>query len=240
MQHQREWGTLFKIGAIAAMVASLLFRRNIGAEVSLFIGTEAIPVTIQNWYAMLQERPFIALSLLSFFDLVNYFLVAVILVALAALVHKANKGIAVLALSSGLIGVALNLSSNISLTLLSLSQQYASAVSEVQKAELLDAGQSILAGNNPLAEYPATGVLVSLLLIAAAVFMLSLLMLQTHRATAIIGLIASGCDLLYCVVFPLTLIAPVYLLLAVAGFFWMVWHFLIALKLLKSGKNTVE
>ncbi len=38
------------------------------------------------------------------------------------------------------------------------------------------------------------------------------MLLPSHRGTAILGLLASGCDLAYCLVFPLTPIAPVYLL----------------------------
>ena len=38
------WRTLYKIGGIAALLAAVLFRRNIGAEVSLFTGVEAIPI----------------------------------------------------------------------------------------------------------------------------------------------------------------------------------------------------
>ena len=37
------WRTLFRAGGIAALLAATLFRSNIGAEVSLFTGVEAIP-----------------------------------------------------------------------------------------------------------------------------------------------------------------------------------------------------
>ena len=35
--------SIYRIGGIAALLAAILFRRNIGAEVSLFTGVEAIP-----------------------------------------------------------------------------------------------------------------------------------------------------------------------------------------------------
>ncbi len=75
---------------------------------------------------------------------------------------------------------------------------------------------------------PGTGALVSLLLVALAGLLFSLVLLPSHRATAVLGLLASGCDLAYCLVFPLTPVAPVYPLLAAAGLFWMLWHLLVA------------
>ena len=233
MKAQSEWAFLYRIGGFAASLASLLFRRNIGAEVSLFISEASIPTSTTAWFTLLQENPLIAFSLLAGFDLANYVLVGIIILALAAALWENNKAVTLLALVSGLIGITLNLGANISLTMLSLSQRYAMASSEAQKASLLAAGEVILAGNDS----QATGPLISLMLVALAGLMLSLMMLRSYRGTAIIGLVASGCDLLYCLVFPLTPLAPVYLLLAAAGLFWMIWHLLVARVLIKLAKE---
>lgn len=233
MKAQSEWALLYKIGGFAALLAGLLFRRNIGAEVTLFIGEASIPTTTTHWFSLLQENPLVAFSLLAGFDLANYILVGIIILALTAALWQSNKGVTVLALVSGLIGVTLNLGANISLSMLSLSQRYAMASSEAQKAGLLAAGEVILAGNDSQATAP----LISLMLVALAGLLFSLMMLRFHRGTAIIGLLASGCDLIYCLVFPLTPLAPVYLLLAAAGLFWMIWHFLVARVLLKLAKE---
>jgi hypothetical protein len=233
MKAQSEWALLYKIGGFAALLAGLLFRRNIGAEVSLFIGEASIPTTTTVWFSLLQENPLIAFSLLAGFDLVNYILVGIIILALTAALWQSNKGVTALALVSGLVGITLNLGANISLTMLSLSQRYAMASSEAQKAGLLAAGEVILAGNDSQATAP----LISLMLVALAGLLFSLLMLPSYRGTATIGLLASGFDLMYCLVFPLTPLAPVYLLLAAAGLFWMIWHLLVARVLLKLAKE---
>lgn len=231
------WQPIYRVGAIAALLAALLFRRNIGAEVSLFTGIEAIPNTVADWYTLLQNNPLIGLSLLAFFDLLNYALVGVIFLSLAARLWSLNKSLTALALVGGLVGVTLNLASNVSLTMFAFSQRYAAATSATQKAGLLAAGQTVLAGNDPLAGMPDTGGLVSLLLVALAGLLFSLVLLHSHRSTAILGLLASGCDLVYCLVFPLTFIAPVYLLLAAAGLFWMLWHLLVARVLWQSERK---
>lgn len=117
MTHQ-NCNRQYRIGAVAALLAALLFRRNFGAEVSLFGGVEAIPTTAAGWYALLQTNPFVGLSFLAVFDLVNYALVGVILLALGAALWQANKSMAAIALASGLVGVTLNLASNIPMTML--------------------------------------------------------------------------------------------------------------------------
>jgi hypothetical protein len=225
------WLPLYRIGAVAALTAAILFRRNIGAEVSLFTGIDSIPQSAAEWFSLLQTNPFLGLSFLAVFDLVNYFLVGLVFLALAARLWPLNRSLTVMALASGLVGVTLHLASNISLTMFSLSQRYAVATPAAPRADLLAAGQVVLAA------IPGTGALVGLLLVALAGLLFSLVLLPSYRVTAILGLLASGCDLAYCLVFPLTPIAPVYLLLAAAGLFWMVWHLLVARDLWKHARE---
>ena len=151
------WRLLYRTGGIAALLAAILFRRNIGAEVSLFTGVEGIPHSAADWYALLQSNPFVGLSFLAVFDLIDYALVGLIFLALAAAFWPVHRNAAAIALASGLVGVAVSLSSNISLTLFSLSRQYAAATSAAQRATLLAAGQAVLATGDPLAIYPTVG-----------------------------------------------------------------------------------
>lgn len=228
MKQADTWKPLYRAGALAALTAAVLFRRNVGAEVSLFTGVEMIPTNAADWFNLLQSNPFVGLSFLAAFDLVNYFLVGLVFLALAAPLWSLNKSLTTLALASGLVGIAVSFSSNTSLSMLSLSQQYAAAGGEAQRAALLAAGQSLLASSGAMANFPGTGPYMSYLLIALAGLLLARQLLPTHRATAVFGLLAGGCDLAYCLVFPLTAVAPVYLLLAAAGLFWMLWHLLVA------------
>jgi hypothetical protein len=233
----RDWTPLYKTGSLAALLAAVFFRRNLGAELSLFTGVEAIPQTAVGWYDLLQSNPLIGLTFLALFDLVNYALVGLIFLALGAAFWQTNKSVAAVALAGGFVGIAVSFASNISLTMLSLSQQYAVAATTLQSAGLLDAGQSVLAVNNPLAVFPGTGAYVSLLFIAVAGLLFSALLLSTHPGTAVIGLLASGCDLAYCLTLPLGTALPVYLFLAAAGLFWTIWHLLVARVLWQRAKQ---
>ena len=175
------WRPLYRTGGIAALLAAILFRRNIGAEVSLFTGVEAIPHSAADWYALLQSNPFVGLSFLAVFDLVDYALVGLIFLALAAASGPAAGPWRPSRWPAGWWRRG-EPRSNISLTLFSLSQQYAAATSAAQQDAFLAAGQAVLATGDPLAVYPTAGAYVSLLLIALAGLLFSIILLRSHRA----------------------------------------------------------
>jgi len=234
MNTDSNWKSLYRIGGVAALIAAILFRRNIGAEVSLFTGTDAIPQIAMDWFNLLQSNFFIGMSFLAVFDLFNHLLEGVIFLSLGVAFWQANKARMVLALASGLVGIAVSFSTNISLTMYSLSQQYTAAQTEAQRLALLAVGQAVLGSNSPLAGSPNTGGYMSLLLIALAGLLISLSMLSTNRATAIFGILASGCDLVYCLTFPISLTLQI-MVMSFGGALWMIWHLLIARVLLKRS-----
>jgi hypothetical protein len=63
------WHGLFRWGGIAALLAGLIFRRNLGAELSLlkesgFItaGSATPPTTVPDWFTLLQSNPLVGLT----------------------------------------------------------------------------------------------------------------------------------------------------------------------------------
>jgi hypothetical protein len=236
MRQTETWKPLFRTGVVAALLAAILFRRNIGAEVLLFTGMESIPTSAADWFSLLQSNPFVGLSFLAVFDLVNIFLVGIVFLALAALLWPVNKSLTIMAIASGLVGIAVSFSTNISFSMMSLGQQYAAASGEAQRAALLAAGQSLLASSGAMAYFPGTGTYMSYLLIALAVVLLAGQLLPTHRITAIFGMLAGGCDLAYCLTFAFSPGLQV-LFMAFGGAFWMIWHLLIARILFQKSKE---
>lgn len=232
-----EWKSLYRAGAIAALLAAVLFRRNIGAEISLFTGMDSIPQSVADWFSLLQTNPFVGLSFLAVFDLVNYFLVGLVFLALAVRLWSMNKSLTTMALASGLVGIAVSFASNISFSMMSLSQQYAIATGETQRASLLVAGQALLASSGAMAYFPGTGMYMSYLLIALAGVLFAFQLLPTHRTAAFFGLLAGCCDLAYCLTFALSPDLQV-LFMASGGAFWMIWHLLIARILFQRLKET--
>ena len=96
MTQNQDWKLLYRIGAIAALLAAILFRRNIGAELSLFI--EIAPQSAAEWYVLLQTKPFTGLASLAVFDLANYFLVGLLFLALTVAFWQRNKSLVIIAL----------------------------------------------------------------------------------------------------------------------------------------------
>ncbi len=93
------WRGLCTAGGNAALVASLGFRRNIGAEYMLLrslgifqAGPAAEPVTAAGWFDLFQSNPLVALTLYGVFDLLNYALVALIYLGLYAALRRVNRG----------------------------------------------------------------------------------------------------------------------------------------------------
>lgn len=238
MNQNRDWTTLYKTGAIAALLAGLVFRRNIGAEVSLFAGEETAVTSIQDWYALLQSRPLVGLSYLALFDVVNYALVGLMFLALGAALWQSYKSLVAIATASGLVGITLVFAANVAFPMLALSQQYAQAASEAERASLVSAGQAVMVFHNLPATYPGTGVTMSLLLIAVAGLLFSIVMRRQHfgPVTASMGIVASTFDLVYCLTFAFAPFLKAYLL-AAGGLFWMLWHLMVARRLWQLSKE---
>jgi hypothetical protein len=110
---------------------------------------------------------------------------------------------------------------------------------------LLAAGQATVAMNRFTAPgaYPGAGGYMSLLLIAVAGMITSVVMLQSHlfsRLTAYEGFFAGALDLAYCVAILVTPAAARELLglafIPLAGLLWMVWHLLVGWRLYQLSK----
>jgi hypothetical protein len=240
-----EWKDLYRIGGAAALLAGILFRRNIAAEIGLF-SEQASPATVSDWFTLLQQNRLLALSYLHIFDVVNYVLLALMFLALYAALRHISKSYMIIATALGFLGIAIYLASNTAFSILSLSDLYAAAITDEQRRLLLAAGQALLAinrfttGANP----GSTGYL-SLLLIALAGLITSLVMLRSNlfnRATAYIGLLATALDLAYCSAYAFvpsigTDRLAIYFIPA-AGLFLMIWHILIGWRLYQLGRES--
>ena len=240
----RGWKILYLAAGVATLLVVLIFRRNWSAELAAFNGfgifeiPNPLPSNALAWFALLQDDPFIGLSLLNLFDLINFALVGLIFVALYAALRKVNPSLMLMAITSGLVGVAVYLSSNTALEMFFLSQQYAAADTEAQRSILLTAGDVLLVTNHPEAPYQATGVHLGLALVLVAGLLISIVMLQSDifgKIDAVCGILANSLALLGFVALsfgptiswiPPTLAAP----------FRMFWYVLITIRLFRLAR----
>jgi len=86
-----EWKALHRLGGAAALMAAVLFRRNLAEEFLLFrqhgiirSGPNALPNTAIEWFNVLHNYRLIGLTFLNRFDMVNYALVGLMFLGLYA------------------------------------------------------------------------------------------------------------------------------------------------------------
>ena len=231
---------------MAALIAGVLFRRNLAAEIGLFSQRQA-PEAVSDWFALLQSNRLLGLAYLNIFDIVNYVLVGLMFLGLYAALRRANRSYMAIATFLGFVGITVYFASTTAFSMLSLSDQYAVTTTEAQRSMLLAAGKAMLVLNrfSSPGAHPGTGGLVSLLLIAVAGMIISVVMLRSavfNRATACVGILASALDLAYCIAFAFVPAVDSELLavgfIPAAGLLWMIWHIMVGWRLLRLGKKT--
>jgi hypothetical protein len=234
-----DWKSLYRVGGVAALIAGVLFRRNLAAEIGLFSAHKS-PVTVSNWFALLQSNRLLGLAYLNIFDIVNYALVGLMFLALYAALRRANKSYMAIATALSFLGIAVYFASNTAFSMLSLSDQYAVVTTEAQRTTLLGAGEAMLAINRfgDPGSHPGSGGYISLLLIAVAGMIASVVMLRSdlfNRATAYVGILASALDLAYCLAYAFVPTVDSELLaiffIPAAGLLLMIWHILVGWRL---------
>jgi hypothetical protein len=235
---------LYGFGAITALIAALIFRRNLAAEISMLIGQSA-PNTVADLFKLLQYNPVLGVSFLNFFDIVNYVFVGVMFLALYIALRRTNRNYAAIATVLSIAGIAVYVATNTAFSMLSLSSQYANASTDAQKSALLAEGQALLTKGYPGAGYEGLGGCISLFLLAAAGLIISAVMLRSkifNRPTAFIGMAACGFDLAYIMGLAFVPVSGVYLwslfCIPAAGLLVTIWHVLVGVKLLKLSRAT--
>jgi hypothetical protein len=239
VRNDSAFGGLYKTGAAAALIAGLIFRRNLDAEWLLLrslgivnSGPDLTISSIGEWFTLLQQQPLLGLTLLNVFDLVNYALIGLIILALAFALRRANPTCMVIAAALGAVGVTVYFASNQAFSLLALSKQYANAASESQRVMIQAAGQAALTIHQS-ASYAGSGIYLSFLLVSAAGLLIAFAMLRTNlfsTGTAVVGIIANSLQLSYYIflVFAPALVAvPI----SISAIFLLIWYIQVGVRL---------
>jgi hypothetical protein len=236
---------LYKIGAMAALIAALFFRRNLDAEWMLLRGAGLIqagpaapPTTSLGWFTLLQQNRLLGLTLLNLFDLINYALVGLMFLAVLTALRRASPSWVVIAAALGLTAISIYFTTNQAFNMLSISKQYFAATTDAQRAILLTAGQAALAIHRN-ASYAGSGIYLSFMLVSISSLIISAVMLRSKlfsKATAYLGILANGLGLGYYVVL---VFAPalVFIPLSFSAVFLLTWYLLVGNRLWVLGSN---
>jgi hypothetical protein len=214
-----RWRTLYRIGAVAAVISVVVIPLTI---VAFFVW----PLWPDNILAVIQADWLSGLMGLDFgYLLSNVFAVPFFLVLYVTL-KEVDEGWALIALTLGLIGLVCLVPARPIPEMFVLSDQYAAAATDAERATYLVAGESMLTHFHGMA-YHAHYILGS-----ASLLISSFLMLRSDtfsKATAYVGIVTN------IVVFGLYVPeVGVYIsLLSVVGY--VIWYILIARRLFQLG-----
>ncbi|MFO7827760.1 MAG: hypothetical protein R6V23_03985, partial [Bacteroidales bacterium] len=101
------------------------------------------PTTIIDWFSLFHNNWIIGLISFDFLYLLSMIASIFLYLALYFALKDENKSLSIFALTLGLIGLAIYFPSNTSIEMLSISKQYAQAVTEQDKTILHASGQTL-------------------------------------------------------------------------------------------------
>ena len=230
------WKTLYRVGAIAPLVAlAFYFFQMIVIIMTTAISGTPYPATIVDWYTLFHRNILLGLIYINALDIFSIAFLGTMFLALYIALKRYNPSVIVIAAFFAFLGIAVFVASRTEMVsaILSLSEQYAAATTEVQRSQLLAAGQ---ATNAPIR---ATTETAGFLFIAVAGSLISTVILRSstfHKTTAYVG-IAAGLFTFtndICLVLAPPLAAA---LMPVNSLLWLVWWGMISAGLFKLAHN---
>ena len=226
------WAGIYKVGALSAAAIVLVYI----IELVIIVVYGLPPSTPEGWFGVLQKDRLIGLIQTFALDLVAETFHATLIVALFFLLNQTKKltGTLVLACVFALVGFAVYFASNVTFSMLSLSDQFAAAATETQKSQLLTSGQTLLA------IYNGSGPFVAFFLLALSGILVSIVMLRSQvfaKWVAIIGIVGYTLELgLPPSIDPAWFLQIDPILIGIGGVLLIVWYIAIAVKFVEASK----
>jgi hypothetical protein len=225
------WNDLYKLSGAAALV--LLVYSLATMVILVVIGGQ--PESAQEGFRMLQENRVAGLLRLDLHTVLVMPLYYVLFLALYSALQKTHAAYVTLAALLGVAGVTLFLATPSVFSWLALSDKFAATTTDVQREQLLAAGEAILASDM----WHGSGAIMSGLLEQTAMLSLSILMLRSNafsKWTTWVGVVMHGLDLLHILVAFFIPTGGV-MLMWVAGPLYLAWFPLLARDFFKLGQS---
>ena len=228
------WDSIYKIGGVAALNAVLV--GVIESMIQYLPGNNISLETVLDWFMLFQDNPFMGLRNLGLLNILLNILAILTYFSLYA-VHKDNKNqpFAALALIISLLGIGVFFATNQAFPMLDLSNQYATATTDSQRAVLEAAGQSILsvgASHTP-------GTFLGFFFSEVAGIMISVVMLRGNvfsKVNAYAGILGFSILLVIECFSTFSGLSDVLMILfMVGGLLSTIWYILIARRLFQLG-----
>lgn len=226
-----DWKGLCKIGGVAALLqlASILVMIVVSATLGLK------PATVQEYFAVLQANK---LAGILRDDFTSLFLIAMYLGTFPALyfsLRRVNATYTTLATLFTFVAVTTCFATHSGFSLIHLSDQYAATTTDTQRAQLLAAGEAILAANM----WNSSGAYMSGILLQGAGVIISAVMLRSKdfsKVTAYAGMLGNAFDLAQHILHPFAPSISATILM-IAGPFYLAWFPMLARDLFRLGRK---
>lgn len=217
MNTSNNWKSLYKIGAVAALI--LLLYSLVTMVILITIGGQ--PETAQEGFTMLQNNRLAGLLRLDVLMILIMPLYYPLFLGLYTTLKKAQIANTTLAVVLVFAGLTLVLATPSAFSWLALSDKFAAATSEAQKTLLLAAGEAILASDM----WHGSGAITGGILLQTGALLMSVVMIQSQsfgKATAYVGIVTHGLDLLHILV---SFFVPQagFMMMVIAGPLYLVW-----------------
>jgi hypothetical protein len=228
------WTSICYIGGIAALltVMTALFE----ILITFLPGGYTTAETVTEWFALLQNNPFLGLRNLGLLNIVMIAISIPMLFTLYWILRKSNHQAAALATVLSFIGIAIFYATNRAFPMLALSTQYAAAASDAEKTVLAAAGQAMLSVGQ--SHTPGTflafffseiaGILMAVVILRGKLF---------HPVAAVAGIVGYSFLLIFEVLssfVPASHNAAL-ILAMIGGLSNIAWYILVALGLFRLG-----
>jgi len=234
----QKWSIIYKLGGAAAIGAVLVGILEIA--ITFLPGGNATQETVLEWFLLFENNPFMGLRNLGLLNIFLNILAIFTYLALYGAHRKTSyQSLAALAALISFLGIGVFFATNRAFSMLALSQQFAMATSELQRATLTAAGQAMLtvgASHSP-------GTFLAFFLVESAGLLISYVMLQGKvfsKTAAYAGMLGFSFLLIFEFLSSFfTGLSDAAMLLAVfGGVLSMVWYILIARRLFQIGASS--
>lgn len=135
-----EWGTLYRVaGAVALVMAGF-----IPIQILVYVIWPP-PQTVAGWYELFRENKLVGLLDMDLLLMADQLFVSLIIVALYAALWQTGRSLMTIAITLGLLGVAIYFASTVAFEMLALSGKYVTAATESERNIVLAAGETMMA-----------------------------------------------------------------------------------------------
>jgi hypothetical protein len=221
---ESTWAPLYRTGAAAALTILALMP----VQIVIWVVWPP-PPTVAEFFDLFQRNWLLGLLGLDLLYMPTNALMLPLLLALCVALRRASPSAMVIALTLGLVSIAIYFASTVAFEMLALSSRYAAATSETQRSLYLAAGEAMLA------TYKGTAFDAYYLMNGAALLIIAVVMLRSAvfgRATAYAGVLSGVLMVVPStagtlgLVFALSSLAP-----------WAAFSVLVARRLLRLGRR---